>query len=491
MKTYKNKKSKPLTKRRKYKYRKGKTKQSGRGSRKEKIRQKEKRIQEQAKTEAMLARPPISPIFQQMKDPNYKPPKYETLALGRDVPPLVYQYPPGYYAAYANMNPEYNVKAFSQPQLKFPVPITEPYSPFQFWSPIFSRLELQELKERIALINANDNINTSIDEFNFRPTKANPVEYHKYYSVSSIDRTNNFLQRWKQTSMCQIVKHLMKNYDTSSNKVYSSGIYQVQDGPQDTLVFNLILCGVFLIIGIISKKLEGQNYYLVIKGGKAIQLALRDSIYAENYSSDDIDLIIETVDESKRVEEHVQNLAQHIANLIVWLFDSQTFPSQISIMENAEKEIVKLSYKKEVGGYKAISDIGFGELSGDTQPFFSEDNLETFETHISQLGQTISFTFPNSKSMLNEKIYLFSKYIKEKESKHDETCDKECLFLLGKFKRSIFPLLDLEILNTKPELYGDERQFEITRNQYISEILQRMGESPEFIVKFNKYLYSV
>lgn len=382
-------------------------------------------------------------------------------------------------------------------KLKLPFSITKPYdltgyesssfdNPIKFWFSIFTPNELQKLKETIVSINSNDNINKILSQFDYRPVKGTQ-EYKDYYSMDSRERTNIYLQKWKETSMCKIVKNIMKNYDTTKSKTYTSGVFQVQDGPQDTVIFNLILCSIFLIMGIISNKLEGQDYYIVFKGGKAIQLALKDSIYEKDYSSDDIDIII--LSKGEFIKDNVENLSLHVANLIIWLFVPQNFPSVISIQEKPDNELVKLSYNKISGGFKAISDISYGQLSSDTKKYFRMKNLETFGMLVPELQEYILFKFPNGYAMLEEKIYLFAKYIKQKELSIDETCDGECLYLLSKFRRALLPLLDLEILKLNPNIFGNEEQIKLEEKQFISDKLQKMGESPEFIHTFNNYLY--
>ena len=72
-----------------------------------------------------------------------------------------------------------------------------------------------------------------------------------------------------------------------------------------------------IILGILSRKMEGQDYNFIFKGGKAVQFVLSEIQNASKYISDDIDILI-TGNEYNAI--NMKNLAAHIGYLIQWFF---------------------------------------------------------------------------------------------------------------------------------------------------------------------------
>jgi hypothetical protein len=301
----------------------------------------------------------------------------------------------------------------------------------EFWSPIFINNNLLELKQKINSMMLSDFGNES--------------------------------NTW---SVCKIIQSLIPTYYVPT-KIEPYMVYNTLyvDTPEDFSKFNIILCASLLVLGIISEKMKGQDYKLIFKGGKAIQLELTNTQEYSIYKSEDIDVLIAPTQGVQYDELKVKNLAGHIAFLIKWILNIPESKFDISVLEpnpsneRANKYIYKLSYikstkrydykrREQVPEFKQFSDIDFKEVPNALKPYFEQTSNYTFD--IEELNEKVLFICPNIGALLDEKIYYYSKYFEFKimltnknqivEDGYQSLTIPECERLLDKFKRAIMAL---------------------------------------------------
>lgn len=309
-----------------------------------------------------------------------------------------------------------------------------------FWKSIFAENEMFSIKKQINdIMNADETI---------------PIQNSEISKVWSI---------------CEIVKTIIPTfYIPTKNKPYFSFDTFTQDRDVDFSKFNIILCATLIIVGIISYKMIGQDYKILFKGGKAIQLVLTGIPNISEYISEDIDILV-MPNNIVYDEASIKNLAGHLAYLIRWFLNIPETNYNISVQppnpENlrANPHIFKLSYVKflkkydprkqiQIDDYKQFSDIDFKEVPTDIKPFFESEQRE-FNFDISLSGDTtqhLLFVSPNLGALLNEKIYYYTKYFKYKqllETKkqikdpgYDTLTLDDCNRFLEKFKRAILTM---------------------------------------------------
>lgn len=276
-------------------------------------------------------------------------------------------------------------------------------------------------------------------------------------------RDSKWTQIW---GICQIIQTLIPTYyvptefKPSIPTASHTGLLVVES-PIDTSNYNILLCAALLVFGIISKKMEKQDYHIIFKGGKAIQLVLGQIKASEIYKSEDIDVLVMPNDIVYN-EEHVKNLSGHIGYLVRWFLNitiPQPLPQRPNIIDisvlrpnpsnpRSNPFIFKLSYKKQFGGFQAISDIDFKEIPENIKSFFEKS--VNYQFVISELDEKVTFTCPNIVALLEEKLYYYSlyTYFRDLLSKgqsitkpgYEALTIDECNRLLDKFKRAILPL---------------------------------------------------
>jgi hypothetical protein len=210
--------------------------------------------------------------------------------------------------------------------------------------------------------------------------------------------------------LCEEVKTQINRFDLS-DEVNQAGL-------------SPYYCFMTILIGLISNILKTQ-YRIILKGGRAIQLALSKEnktnpiahqyISSENtrdYKSDDIDIIITRV---KNSIYSVKDVAVYISSFIVWvtsyysidyndtIFDIKDMQktgvgssnsSTDSPVDAPEGSIIKISItsnKTGSGRHKAIADIGYGYISPqDSKLFHSQYDTNEFEINLYDI---IPFTY--------------------------------------------------------------------------------------------------
>jgi hypothetical protein len=325
-------------------------------------------------------------------------------------------------------------------------PDTEP----DFWKPIFQENEMTTLRRQI-----NDMISLDRD---IHLIKKNPDSSYKEVE-----------HMW---NVCEINKTIIPTYFVqTTNEAYESFGSWLLDQDNDFSNYNIILCAALIIFGIISYKMKQQDYQFIIKGGKAIQLVLRDIPNIDVYKSEDIDLLIIPKDGITRDDLSIKVLAANLAYLIKWFLNRNRneLISELSIQTpdpskpDTNQYIYKLSYVKSIkkrffsskenrmvvtDDYKPFADIDFKTLQDPIDKFFG-DVIE-YPFFIPQLNIPILFTCPSIDSILNEKLYFYSKYIgflqllKLRQPITEYGYTKlnivECIRILEKFKRAILAI---------------------------------------------------
>ena len=249
------------------------------------------------------------------------------------------------------------------------------------------------------------------------------------------------------------------------NELYESFGTFINDTDIDFSHYNIVLCAALIVFGIISEKMIGQNYTLLFKGGKAIQLVLAGMPETSAYKTEDIDVLIMSDTNVPYDELIVKNLSGHLAYLIRWFLNTQETQYKVSVQlpnplnARANPFIFKLSYLKVtqkrdyrkqimVDDFKQFSDIDFKEIPASVKPYFEESIAYKF--FISELNQTVLFRCPNLGSLLNEKLYYYSKYFQFKkmleerkpitEEGYENLTVIECDRFMDKFERAILAM---------------------------------------------------
>ena len=324
----------------------------------------------------------------------------------------------------------------------------------EFWKPIFnkSETELLDLRTRIKDIMTQDD---------------------------SIEMVGNKIKDiW---TICKIVQTKIPTYYVPiTNGVYTQGRL-IDDLNIDFTHYNMMLCACLILYGILSDRMVGEKYSLLLKGGKAIQLVLAQ-IPKNNkqYTSEDIDIMVKPTDDKSYDRDEIKNLASHIGYLLKWFLSSPTLKTNISVLlpptePNAKTNpnIVKLSYEKTVkrsnyrtgtqdSVYKALSDIDFKELPAELAPYFNE--VDKYEFYIEELQTDVLFVCPHLGALIDEKLYFYSKYMKyqillEKGKKitdptYENVTIDDCDYFLNKFSKAIKGLTYGLVQQRNPDLVG-------------------------------------
>jgi hypothetical protein len=347
-------------------------------------------------------------------------------------------------------------ESFIEPVVSLPVPIVKldiptelpavaGYAPDvepEFWRTLFGENELTTLRGKIRNMIENDD------------------------RIPFTEGTREISQTW---SICKIIQTIIPTYHVPiKNDPYTAFGNFISDLPIDFSRFNITLCAALLIYGIISHKMIGQDYSLLFKGGKAVQLVLSNIPEMSTYETEDIDVLVMSNVDITYDEIKIKNLAGHVSYLIKWFLNNQDIEknyNSISVMppdpanKRANPYIFKLSYVKsnkkynprtrtQVDDFKQFSDVDFKDIPEGVRPYF--DSAINYPFDISELDTKVLFRCPNIGALLDEKIYYFSKYIELKgiltdgkpitEPGYETTTIADCERYLEKFKRSILAM---------------------------------------------------
>jgi len=324
----------------------------------------------------------------------------------------------------------------------------------EFWKPIFnkSETELLDLRTRIKDIMTQDD---------------------------SIEMVGNKVKdTW---TICKIVQTMIPTYYVqTTNGVYTQGRL-IDDLNIDFTHYNMMLCACLILYGILSDRMVGEKYSLLLKGGKAIQLVLAQiPKNIKQYTSEDIDIMVKPTDDKSYDRDEIKNLASHIGYLLKWFLSSPTLKTNISVLlpptepnPKTNPNIVKLSYEKTVkrpnyrtgtqdSVYKALSDIDFKELPAELAPYFNQ--VHKYEFYIEELQTDVLFVCPHMGALIDEKLYFYSKYMKYKillyegkkitDPTYENVTIDECDYFLNKFSKAIKGLTYGLVQKRNPDLIG-------------------------------------
>jgi len=323
----------------------------------------------------------------------------------------------------------------------------------EFWKPIFEANEMLSIRAKInEMMNSDGNI---------------PIT------------NKEVTQLW---SVCKINQSIIPTYFTpTKNEPYDSFGTYMMDQDVDFSHYNIVLCAALIVFGIISEKMIGQDYKVIFKGGKAIQLVLAGMPETSAYKTEDIDVLIMPDTNVPYVESTVKNLSGHLAYLIRWFLNTPETQYKVSVQApnpsntRANPFIFKLSYVKViqkrdfrkqimVDDFKQFSDIDFKETPVSIKPYF-EKSID-YKFFISELNQNVLFRCPNIGSLLDEKIYYYAKYtqfkklLEERKPITEEGYDKltviDCERFLEKFKKAILAMNKGLQKQRFPEILPDE-----------------------------------
>ena len=283
-------------------------------------------------------------------------------------------------------------------------------------------------------------------------------------------------------TICKIVQTKIPTYYVPiTNGVYTQGRL-IDDLNIDFTHYNMMLCACLILYGILSDRMVGEKYSLLLKGGKAIQLVLAQiPKNTKQYISEDIDIMVKPTDDKSYDRDEIKNLASHIGYLLKWFLSSPTLKTNISVLlpptePNAKTNpnIVKLSYEKTVkrpnyrtgtqdSVYKALSDIDFKELPAELAPYFNQ--VHKYEFYIEELKTDVLFVCPHMGALIDEKLYFYSKYMKYKillekgkkitDPTYENVTIDECDYLLNKFSKAVNGLTYGLEQQRNPDLVGD------------------------------------
>ena len=282
-------------------------------------------------------------------------------------------------------------------------------------------------------------------------------------------------------TICKIVQTKIPTYYVPiTNGVDKQGRL-IDDLNIDFTHYNMMLCACLILYGILSDRMVGEKYSLLLKGGKAIQLVLAQiPKNTKQYISEDIDIMVKPTDDKSYDRDEIKNLASHIGYLLKWFLSSPTLKTNISVLlpptePNAKTNpnIVKLSYEKTVkrsnyrtgtqdSVYKALSDIDFKELPAELAPYFNE--VDKYEFYIEELQTDVLFVCPHLGALIDEKLYFYSKYMKYKillengkkitDPTYENVTIDDCDYFLNKFSKAIKGLTYGLVQQRNPDLVG-------------------------------------
>lgn len=195
---------------------------------------------------------------------------------------------------------------------------------------------------------------------------------------------------------------------------------------------------ILLLIGIVTKKLEKKKSNIIIKGGRAIQLLLNNTIHT--YISDDIDIIV-----NDKVSKDNKFFSYQFLNLIYWMLNQTVdYNGYLSFMETIN--IIKISHKTNYYTspiYTALIDINF--LDTVDKRFTQYTTTKIYDSIFGELHykhQVLS-------NIIYEKLYYLWFYKNElKLHFYNPYYYNYLLFIINKFKNQISMLTSIEIRNS-------------------------------------------
>ena len=269
----------------------------------------------------------------------------------------------------------------------------------------------------------------------------------KFRRIYQLDRYTNDNQ--KRIKICDILEEIIPSYMTKYTLSYS-------ETAKTLINVNILNCFITLFYGIILNRLyeTKQDYLFIFKGGRALQLSLVGIDNIEKYFSEDTDILI--IPNPQKGEKYdiikMENLSEHIAYLIKWMIPVEDINVIVTLPtnpKNTNKDITKILYNDKKL-FKALSDIGFGEINQDIKKYFDYPSYSPI--YIGSFEIIALFITPKLDDILSEKLFYYAKYFKLKDLlekkqpiKYSNLTIEDCDYLLMKFKRAILKLVEVII----------------------------------------------
>ena len=269
----------------------------------------------------------------------------------------------------------------------------------------------------------------------------------KFRRIYQLDRYTNDNQ--KRIKICDILEEIIPSYMTKYTLSYS-------ETAKTLINVNILNCFITLFYGIILNRLyeTKQDYLFIFKGGRALQLSLVGIDNIEKYFSEDTDILI--IPNPQKGEKYdiikMENLSEHIAYLIKWMIPVEDINVIVTLPtnpKNTNKDITKILYNDKKL-FKALSDIGFGEINQDIKKYFDYPSYSPI--YIDYFEIIALFITPKLDDILSEKLFYYAKYFKLKDLlekkqpiKYSNLTIEDCDYLLMKFKRAILKLVEVII----------------------------------------------
>lgn len=312
----------------------------------------------------------------------------------------------------------------------------------------------KEQSDKVKTLNVKLNLEGNIP-YQFNADNFFPLFYYDELCKLKNDILVN------EDKLCEIIKKIYPMYNIGYDlfcSIDQNGKKKYLDKETINKTINFY-CVVFLIIGIVNFQLKkyDQDYMIILKGGKALQLILSEMNFKDNtiFKSNDIDLIISPSKGKKYFENKCKNLGINICLLIQWIlnptknmYDKDYYVSyKLQDAFNAYKYVIKLSHKIQystdisINNYTAIADFDFGEI--DEKNFYSNLIINTKNSN-SVFGELL-FIHQNLSEFLLEKIYYINinvKYIdqlivhKNKNKQEQKKIEDEIKLILIKIEEN-------------------------------------------------------
>ena len=293
------------------------------------------------------------------------------------------------------------------------------------------------------------------------PSNQIPSFWLPLFTADELTRLRSEIQEFTKNNgsylnvaVCNMVTSIIPKYTipTKNEPIEKYGISH-RKSDYDFHKFNQLLCAVFFLYGIISNRLIKEKYSLVFKGGKAVQILMSQFNTIDNYSSEDIDILIIPNDGVYNLEE-MRILSSHIGYLVHWLLNitENTISVKIPSSSRDNPYVTKISYINRDPFYSkfmVISDIDIKPIPEFMLHYYTNTG-NYFVVDTSMENWNITYRTLSILPFLDEKIYYYTLYYTALQQKKngDPIEDPELAQLseemlnlfLDKFRRSIYAL---------------------------------------------------
>ena len=228
-----------------------------------------------------------------------------------------------------------------------------------------------------------------------------------------------------ENNLENIISTIMPSYQISQkfseyNNIYYNEI--INRSHYDIFKSKNILAGILILIGILTHKFiqTNQDYVIIIKGGKAIQLLISNNNCVE-FASNDIDILLMHINGLYDYNK-LKNLSRQISLLIIWIFNMSNNIQIQPFVNYAYPYIDKISYVNQDGKYyTALVDIDFGIV---TNNIFYENLDITIYDH--EFFGKIMFKYQNINNLVFEKLF----YVNHYATQYEQICNNPLLYPL-------------------------------------------------------------